>query len=74
MDGAKILGYRTVSICLIKCIANVIPEMFLEARAGGEVRVFRDNNYKFYIATLALPIFMCKLKDVVSLVAFHSRF
>ena len=35
MNGAKILGYRTALICLIKCIANVIPEMFLEGRAGG---------------------------------------
>ena len=36
--------------------------------------VFRDNNSKFYIATLTLHIFMFKLKDVVSLVVFHLRF
>ena len=34
MNGAKILGYLTVSIFLIKCIASVIPEMFLEGRTG----------------------------------------
>ena len=73
MDGAKILGYRTVSICLIKCIANVAPEMLFGGRAEG-VRVLRDNNSKFYITTLTLPIFMCKLKDVASLIVFHSRF
>ena len=36
MNGAKILGYRTVSICLINGIANVIPEMLLEGRAGDK--------------------------------------
>ena len=72
MNGAKIPGYQSITICIIKYIANVIPEIFFERRGVGsggggwsEGRIFRDNDYKVYIANFTLPIFMCKLEDVV---------
>ena len=37
MNGAKIPGYQSITICIIKYIANVIPEIFFERRGvvGG---------------------------------------
>ena len=38
------------------------------------VRVFRDSNHKFYFSTLFHILFICRLKDIVSLVIFNLRF
>ena len=35
MNGAKIPGYQSITICIIKDIANVIPEIFFERRGVG---------------------------------------
>ena len=40
----------------------------------GGVRVFRDSICKFTSLFLFDVLFMCRLKDVVSLVIFHLYF
>ena len=61
---------------------NFVEEEKLDGKARWErdgqflerVRVFRESNYKFYFSTLFDVLFICRLKDIVSLVIFNLRF
>ena len=59
MNGAKILGYLTVSIFLIKCIARVIPEMFLEGRTGEGGSWFSEIIILSFTSRTLLYLSLC---------------
>ena len=42
---------------------------------GGEIKVFRDSNYKCYIINVLFDLlFTCRLKVIPSLAIFHLLF
>ena len=52
MNGAKIPGYQSITICIIKDIANVIPEIFFERRGVGGVGVGGGRRGGFLETTI----------------------